>query len=292
MSIPERWLVVRAATPATGDEHDLRVEALIELGGRSVWEEDGWSVTHLPLAADDDPDARAEEVEARLREVVGDPGLLVQVSIQEHRDWEELWKVGLEPRRIADRIVVTPSWKTPEVRPGDLVITVDPKMAFGNAEHGTTRGCIRILADRVCEGDRLLDIGAGSAILSIAGALLGAASAHAVEGDPLAIETARENAVMNGVGERVTVEERFVTSDDVAAYGEHDGVIANIEAGLLRPLFPGLRAATRPGGWLLLSGILDHEWEDVRDDMVADGFDFETVDADREWRSILFSRPV
>ena len=286
MSIPERWLVVRVATPPDEDGQALLVEALLDLGGRAVWEEGPWSVTHLDAESVDE-----EAVEGRLQTALRAPDLLVQTALQEHRDWEELWKVGLEPRRITDRLVVTPSWKTPDTREGDLVVTVDPKMAFGNAEHGTTRGCMRILDGLVNDGDRLLDIGAGSAILSIVGALLGASSAHAVEGDPLAIETARENAEMNGVGDRVTVEERFVTSDGVAAYGEHDGVIANIEAGLLRPLFPGLVAATRPGGWLLLSGILDHEAEAVREEVVALGMVARSVDADGEWRSLLFTRP-
>ena len=288
---PERWLVVRVAAPQDEDGRALLVDALLDLGGRAVWDEGPWSLTHLPIhAGDPEPDDAA--VEAALREAMSDPDLLVQISVQEQRDWEELWKVGLEPRRLTDRIVVTPSWKTPETRDGDLVIVVDPGMAFGNAEHGTTRGCIRILSNVVREGDRVLDIGAGSAILSIAAALLGAATAAAVEGDPWAIDTARENAERNGVGARVTVEERMVSSDDVAAYGEHDGVIANIETGLLRPLLPGLVAATRPGGWLLLSGILDHEAPGLADEVIALGLERTTTDADGEWRSILFTRPV
>ncbi len=303
MSLPESWVVVRVATPAGEEEAALVVEALLELGGRAVWEEGGWSVTHLPdesdvagavgseagadAAPESDPDPLAA-TESRIRARL--PGHDLQVALQPHRDWASLWKVGLEARRLTDRIVVTPTWIDPEIREGDLVVTLDPGMAFGNAEHGTTRGCIRILEGVVRPGDRILDVGAGSAILSIVSALLGAGSVHAVEGDELAIETAMENAERNGVADRVTVEHRLVSSDEVAGYGEHDGVVANIESGLLRPLLPGLVAATRPGGWLLLSGILDHEWAALRREVEALRVREVALDADGEWRSGLFRR--
>lgn len=286
--IPERWLVVRAATPFDEDDKARLIEALMDSGGRAVWEEGPWSVTHLAIESGIEPDTDA--VENFVRDSAGNPDLLVQTATQAHQDWEELWKVGLEPRRLTERVVVTPSWKTPETRDGDLVITVDPGMAFGNAEHGTTRGCIRILDACIDGGENLLDIGAGSAILSIAAAMLGAAQVLAVESDPYAIETAVENGERNGVGDKVRVLQLMASSDEIAGFGEHDGVIANIEAGLLRPLLPGLVAATRPGGWLLVSGILDHEWQGFRGEVEALGMSFIEVDADGEWRSGRFVR--
>ncbi len=286
--IPARWLIVRAATPYDEDLKAQLIEALMDIGGRAVWEEGPWSVTHLAIDDAEEPDTDA--VENAIRAAIGAPDLMVQTGIQAHQDWEELWKVGLEPRRLTERVVVTPSWKTPETREGDLVITVDPGMAFGNAEHGTTRGCIRILDGCILGGEKLLDVGAGSAILSIAAALMGAAEVLAVEADPYAIQTAVENGERNGVADRVTVREQMASSDEIAETGVHDGVIANIEAGLLRPLLPGLVAATRPGGWLLLSGILDHEWIGFRAEVEALGMVFSEVDADGEWRSGRFAR--
>ena len=284
---PERWLEVRLRNP--GADAELLVEALLDAGGRAVWEEDGWQVTHLP---DPGTPQELDRVVAGLRGALpGGDALELETRWQRQEDWAEFWKRGLDARRVTPRIVVTPTWIEPDTRPGDLVISLDPKMAFGNAEHGTTRGCLRILDRAVRPGDRLLDVGAGSAILSIAGALLGAGSVDALEVDPLAIPAARENLEANGVADTVTLGLRRVTAADLRGMEPYDGVMANLETGFLRPLLPGLAVAARPGGWVLLSGILAHEWEEVRGLAESLGLHFREVDADGEWRSGLFLRP-
>ncbi|HSG49417.1 MAG TPA: 50S ribosomal protein L11 methyltransferase, partial [Longimicrobiales bacterium] len=276
---PDRWLELRLRSGDAGP--DVLVEALLESGGRAVWEENGWQVTHVPDPGGVESVARlVEEVTERLP---GLDDLEVETRWQRQEDWAEYWKRGLDARRLTDRLVVTPTWITPDTRPGDLVITLDPKMAFGNAEHGTTRGCLRILDRLVRPGDRLLDVGAGSAILSIAAALMGAGHVDALEVDPLAIPAARENLEANGVTGTVTLALSRVTGEDLEGMAPYDGVMANLETGFLRPLLHGLVAATRPGGWLLLSGILDHEWEALRDETEGRGVSFAEVDADGEW---------
>lgn len=288
MTVPRRWLVVRAR-PAPGADDDGRLaDALLDLGGRAVQYDDGWWVTHL---ADDEVDvADARVWRDRVAAYLAPGGVEVDVAWQEHGDWAELWKRGLEPRRVGDRLMVTPSWCVPEVNPGDVVITLDPGMAFGNAEHGTTRGCLRLLESSVRVGDRVLDVGAGSAVLSIAAALLGAAAVTAVEADPLATPAARDNVEANGVGHRVDVVEARLDADGVARMGPRDGVVANIERGVLTPLLPGFRAALRPGGWLILSGVPADEWDAMTERARAAGFDPDAVDVDGEWRAGRFIR--
>lgn len=312
MTLPERWLTLRVRqTDQAGDQpvdRDAEVEedsvealladALVDFGGRAVHEEDGWLVTHLPeaqalaLADASEPGSAQEQICARLRASLwfGDDHVSIEAAWQEHGDWAELWKRGLDARRIGARFVVTPTWIEPEVKPGDRVLTLDPGMAFGNAEHGTTRGCLRVLETCVEPDSRLLDVGAGSAVLSIAAALLGAREVEAIEMDELAIPTAIENVERNGVATQVRVRQARVDAADLAALGPHDGVIANIETGFLLPLLDGLYAATRPGGWLLLSGILQTEAEIMRTAAETVGLGLTARDDDGEWCSLLFGR--
>jgi ribosomal protein L11 methyltransferase len=138
----------------------------------------------------------------------------------------------------------------------------------------------------------VLDIGAGSGILSIAAAMMGASAVLAVEGDPLATETLEENIERNGVADRVGSLVSWVDNDELRSLGPADGVLANIEAGILTPLLPGLRDAIADGGWLILSGILDHQWADLEAAAGAHRLHFVEVDADGEWRSGLFRAVV
>jgi ribosomal protein L11 methyltransferase len=290
MSTPARWLVLRAR-PAPGVVDDgMLADALIDLGGRAVeLDADGWWVTHLAEDAVDSD--RAEVWAERLAAYLPPGGAQVECAWQEHEDWAVLWKRGLEPRRVTDRLIVSPSWCTPNPEPADVVITVDPGMAFGNAEHGTTRGCLRLLDAAVRPGDRVLDVGAGSAILSIAAALFGAAEVCALEADPLAVPTAAENVAENGVSDRVTVVEETSSADSLRERGPVDGVVANIQRAILEGLLPGFRAALRPGGWLILSGVPADEWEAMIASAGEEGFRLDQVDADGDWRSGRFAAP-
>ncbi|MCA1791096.1 MAG: 50S ribosomal protein L11 methyltransferase, partial [Thioalkalivibrio sp.] len=208
MSAPERrWLELRVRSRAGGDANDLLAEGLVALGGRAVEERDGWFVTHV--AEPDDPEAFGVGARSRLEEESGLDDVEVELSWRPHEEWAESWRRGLAPRRLTERLVVRPSWmEIEDPREGDLVIVLDPGMAFGTAEHGTTRGCIRLLDRAVAPGERVLDVGAGSAILSIAAALLGASDVLAVEWDPLATEAIEENIERNGVADRVRSEQR------------------------------------------------------------------------------------
>jgi ribosomal protein L11 methyltransferase len=285
-----RWLELRARSSAPPDRGALIADALLGLGARGVEERSGWYVAYFeePEAGEEAfvaTIARGLELETRLTDI------RLETAWQDHEDWADSWKRGLGVRRITDRIVVRPSWIEPsDRRPGDVVVTVDPGMAFGTAEHGTTRGCLRLLDGAVREGDRILDVGAGSGILAIAASLLGAGSVVAVEGDALACEALRENVVRNEVGGTVVVEQAWASADSLAERQPVDGIIANIESGLLIPLFEGFAAALSEGAWLIVSGILVEEWDDVERMLAAAGFTLGRVDTDEGWRSALLTR--
>ena len=287
MSRPARWLVLTVRV-ADAELLPLASEALLEAGGSAVVEEGASAVTYL--ADDGDAEARVDEVHRALAERLPDGALAdVEWRWQEDEDWAAKWKQGLAPRRVTDRLVVKPTWTTWDAAPGQVVVDIDPQMAFGTGEHATTRGCLRLLDSVVREGDRVVDVGSGSAVLAIAAVRLGAAEAIAVEYDPDANLNARENLERNGVESRVRIVEAMADDALLAELGRFDLVIANILSGVIRPLLPAFLRALGgdPDGRLIVSGILRTESADVVRDAEAAGFRVAKVDEEEEWWSAL-----
>ena len=291
MSRPDRrWLELSVRCPSAGERAGLLAEGLVALGGRAVEERAGWFVTHLPHAGD--PADVEDRVASVLESATGLTGLELRLDWRREEEWAETWKRGLGVRRITERIVVRPTWV--EYAPAsahEIVIELDPGMAFGTAEHGTTRGCLRLLDRLVLRGDEVVDVGSGSGVLAVAAARLGASSVAAIEGDPLACEALRQNLAANAVAGRVRVVEAWADPRLLAAHEGASGVVANIETGILEPLFPALVRAVAPGGWLVLSGITTDEWPAVRGAIERLGAALLAEDADEGWISGAFRRP-
>jgi ribosomal protein L11 methyltransferase len=287
VSRPGRWLVLTARL-ARPEWLPLASEVLVEVGGQAVVEEGDAVWTFLPPPAD--PDAFAADAGALLRNRLPDgAGVEVAWRWQADEDWSAAWKEGLAPRRVTDRLVVKPSWTTWDAEPGQVVIDVDPQMAFGTGEHATTRGCLRLLDRALRDGDRVLDVGAGSAILAIAAARLGARDVVAVEYDPDANINARENLEGNGVADGVRIVEALADDKLLAELGGFDLVLANILSGVIRPLLPAFHRTLggSSAGRLIVSGILRTESADVVRDARAAGFRVARVDEEEEWWSAL-----
>ncbi|HET7461528.1 MAG TPA: 50S ribosomal protein L11 methyltransferase [Longimicrobium sp.] len=291
MTDPDRWMVLAVRCPHP-ELAGLVADGLLALGGAAVEEKDGALITYLP--APDDPGAFVAEARERLAEWLPE-GTEVGVTWtwQPNEDWAAEWKRGLAPRRVTDRIVVKPTWTEWDAAPGQVVIDVDPQMAFGTGEHATTRGCLRLLDGALRPRDRVLDVGSGSGILAIAAVRLGAREAVAVEYDPDANLNARENLERNGVEPSVTLIEAMADDALLARLGRFDLVLANILSGVIRPLLPAMRRSLGglAEGRLIVSGILRSESPDVVRDAEAAGFRVERVDEEEEWWSALL-RPV
>jgi ribosomal protein L11 methyltransferase len=284
---PERWLVL-SVRPASAESAPLVAEELIELGGTALYEQDGALVTWL--APPEDEDDLLDELRLRLAEVLP-PGEAPEIEAhwQEDEDWAASWRRGLGPRKVSKRIVVKPTWTEWSAAPGEIVVDIDPQMAFGTGEHATTRGSLRLLDQVIREGDRVLDVGSGSGILAIAAARLGAQRVIAIEYDPDANLNARENLEQNGVADKVQILEEMADSELLATLGRFDVVVANILSGVIRPLLPAFRRALAPGGRLIVSGIMGDESADVVRDAEAAGFHVAAVDEEpeEEWWSAL-----
>jgi ribosomal protein L11 methyltransferase len=288
MPQPERWFVL--SVPARDDDpfRDLIAEEMLSLGGQSVLDEGNLLSTFLPPPAD--PDAFFTQASDALSGWVSDENLAgISWRWLENEDWEREWRRGLQPRKVSPRFVVKPSWSEWDAAPGEVVVGIDPQMAFGTGEHATTRGCLRLLDASLASGDRVLDVGSGSAILSIAAALIGASEVTAVEFDPDANINARENIERNHVEGAVAILEQMADPALIRQLGSFDLILANILSGVVRPLLPAFKAALRPDGRLIVSGILQTEADDVVRDATAVGLRLLKEDREDEWWSALFA---
>jgi ribosomal protein L11 methyltransferase len=200
-------------------------------------------------------------------------------------DWANAWKEHFFAHRVGERLVIKPSWREFEGGPGDLVVTLDPGMAFGTGLHPTTKLCLVALERLVAAGDRVFDVGTGSGILALAAARLGASSVLAVDLDEIAVQAARENVETNGLAERIAIGRGSV---DAAPDGErYDLVVANIIARVIVDLAPALAARVRPGGRLVASGILDVRRDEVAAALAAGGLAVEETLTEADWIALV-----
>jgi len=257
----EGWIDVQIRTTVDAAELLGRLADPVIQGG---WEENG--VIHLywpKLQWSLDAHAHLS------RTLLGlDPDLSTESDIRVEelpdQDWNRQWAQSVRPIRIGRRIVIRPSWETVALQAQDIEIVLDPKQAFGTGHHATTRMLLEWLDDLIGGGECVLDVGAGSGILSMVALKLGAASALGVECDSVAVDCARDYAAENGFGDNL--EFRCGTLEEIDRHGalRPDLVLANLDRQTLLLLCDELAQHVSRGARLLLSGILvDQEKEIV-----------------------------
>jgi len=254
------WLLLSVQAPPAGEEI-LLVEAMRRVGARAVEREGARYEAIIPPPRDLDSLLRETEAVIRASTSLRDPR--ISWRWQSPTAWAAEWSRTLEPRRVGRRIVVAGKGSEPPSNEGDVLISLVPGVGFGTAEHGSTRGCLRLLEDTVSPGERIADVGAGSGILAIAAALLGAGRVLALELDAHACAAARLNVEENGVGDWVELRQAEVRPGTLNGEGSFDGVVANLQSSILLPLLPGLSRAVAPGQWLIVSGIFRGERSQV-----------------------------
>jgi ribosomal protein L11 methyltransferase len=235
--------------------------------------EEAWSRTRLSALFDASVTAPAEQVREALRAAGVEPPALGVTTVEE-TDWVRASQQQFGPIRISERLWIVPSWsEVPD--PRALCLRLDPGVAFGTGSHPTTAQCLRWLEANLKPGQAVLDYGCGSGILAIAASRLAAGRVVAVDVDPAALEASRANALANAA-------EIVVVSPEDAPDGPYDVVVANILANPLRVLAPLLAAQVRPGGALILAGILDHQAEALMR-LYQTWFEIEVVSTDDGW---------
>jgi ribosomal protein L11 methyltransferase len=208
-------------------------------------------------------------------------------------DWAEEWKQFYRIQHIGRRLVVRPTWEPYQVKPGEVVLDLEPGAAFGTGEHETTRLCLAALERMIPPGAEVLDIGAGSGILAIAAVKLGSGRVRGVDLDSDTVVVAIENAERNGVERLVefragTLGERWPWPDEPAVRAA-DVVLANISSVVLSAMMPLLAAALRPGGVLIASGFLVRDAHEVRAAAEAAGLRVIDETSEAEWGALVAS---
>lgn len=243
------------------------------------------AVIHLYISPDANPAEAVSFLRERL-EAENIPYSLCTGGIKEE-DWAFGWKKYYHPLRVGKHMVICPSWESCSLEPGDVMMRLDPGMAFGTGTHETTRLCLAMLEKYVTPGCRVLDIGCGSGVLSIGAVLLGASQAVGVDIDTTAVRVAAENAAMNRVEEKTL----YLCGDlTEKVTGVYQVVCANIVADVIIRLAPQVGAFMTGDAVLLVSGIIDSRQEEVAQALEQEGFSIVESAGEKGWCAMAVRR--
>lgn len=248
---------------------------------------------YLPL------DGKEEEAQQRVAEglwhlsslgehFVGD----LQTRIVNEEDWANAWKDYFHVTHIGKRLVIRPSWRAYEPKDGEVVLELDPGMAFGTGLHPTTRMCLEQVERRTRTGMRVLDVGTGSGILALAAAKLGAASVYCIDNSSVAVESATANAAVNNLSDEITVVQGILDEVEAARMaGQYDMVLVNIIAHVIGGMAAQLAEVLAPGGWLIASGIIEARRVDAQPALLATGLELVEQAMIDDWIALTLRKP-
>jgi ribosomal protein L11 methyltransferase len=272
---PNHWTTIRVRRPA---DRAAVINALFEAGAEAVQELDDEVVSHVR-------DAQRSRVAAVLRRV--DPRLTVDYAPTPAVDWAAEWRSHIAAHRLG-RLVVTPPWLADQFLVTDRIV-IDPGMAFGTGEHESTRGVLRLMQTVFRTGDVVADLGAGSAVLAIAAAKLGAQRVIAIELDPDAIGNAEENVARNGVADRVSILEGDAASL-LPLVAPVRVVLANIVSSVLVELLPVVSLSLAADGVAIVGGILVDERSEFESALHRGGWRVVRADEEGMWWTAILAR--
>ena len=267
----------REKGPLTWDFADINV---LEYRGKSA-------VVKGYFSEEDNIEELVKYIEEKLVEIktlgidIGEG--IVEIKKMYEEDWANNWKKYYKPSKVGERIVVKPTWEDYHANAEELVVELDPGMAFGTGEHETTRMCIQALEKYVQKDSTVFDVGCGSGILAIAAAKLGAKLAVGVDLDPVAVESAKENVGFNDVDNIEIIHGNLIEVID----GKADIVVANIIAEVICILTEDVSRVIKTGGLFITSGIIHERVEMVVNKLEECGFEIVKVNKDGEWNCII-----
>ncbi len=248
-----RWVVLSVQAPPPSEAIQL-AEALRRLGARALDRRQGQVLAWIPDPPS--PEELLRQAELAVRTHTSLTGVRVRWRWCSPAEMEREWRGAGGPIRTGARTLIALSDQEGDAPPDGILVRLRPGPAFGDGSHPTTRSSAAMLERLVKTGDRIADVGSGSGVLAIASALLGAGRVLAFESDEVAAAVARENIRLNQVQDRVQLHHLEVDAGDLAAMGPFQGIVANLEPGILLPLAKGFTPALADdGGWLVVSGV-------------------------------------
>ncbi|ADM71023.2 Ribosomal protein L11 methyltransferase [Paenibacillus polymyxa E681] len=259
---------------------------------------EGQAIIKGYFAEEVDMESIRSQIEPRVEELRTfdiDPGeVQYELKTVDEDDWANAWKQYFKPLRVSDRLTIKPTWE--EYVPAseeEKIIELDPGMAFGTGTHPTTSLCLRTLESVIKGGEEVIDVGTGSGILAIGAVKLGAKHVLALDLDPVAVSSARENTRLNGLEERITIKE----SDLLSVLNASDPtlgiqlpvklVVANILAEIILLFIDDVYKALEPGGIYIASGIWKNKEEVVETALKAAGFEIAEISRDEDWLAFV-----
>lgn len=250
-----------------------------------------------------------KEVEAEIRRRIEElrdyhinpGGALISWRTVHEDDWANAWKQYFKPARVTDRLTIKPTWESYAAQEGEQIIELDPGMAFGTGTHPTTLLCLRMLESVIQGGEEVIDVGTGSGILAIGACKLGARHVLAIDLDPIAVSSAKENANLNGLSDDITVREGDLLSmiKTSASAGEQSLgvqlpvqiVVANILAEIILLFVSDVYEALQSGGIYIASGIYKNKEDMVEQELLAKGFVIEAKHREEDWIAFVARKP-
>ncbi|MBN2373723.1 50S ribosomal protein L11 methyltransferase [bacterium] len=297
-----RWLEARIDFESSSKPiaTDLISDIFYELGAQGVViddpdveAEDGWWDENLTLPekdavigylpVDEETGRRCKAIEDGMRRLKSELCIRYRISYREldEKDWAESWKEFFWPEKISERIVVKPTWRGYAPNPNEIVLEIDPGMAFGTGLHPTTRMCINLIEKYLRAGQSFLDIGTGSGILMVAAAKLGAGKVAGIDIDDTAVKIARDNLRLNGIMPEIfEVRSGHLTENIEDAF---DVVAANIVSGVIIDLLCKINHVLKKSGLFICSGIITEDQNKVIEGIKRTGFEIVEVLTEKEW---------
>lgn len=238
-----------------------------------------------------DPDLKETHVREALQRLKDEKMIFnynVELNVYEDQNWNEEWEKTINVIEVSDKIIIKPTFREHTAKPGQLVITIDPKMSFGTGEHQTTKLCLLLIDKYIKPGMKMLDVGTGTAVLPIAAVKLGASYALGIDNDEWCLDNGLENCQLNYTGDKVEI--RTGEIKDVSDK-DFDLITANIQKNILLDIAADILLRLKNKGVLILSGLLKEDEEDVKSAYSSLGLEFIETQTMEAWIALVFNRP-